>query len=529
MAFFVVLTAYVMWSVLLPPPVKSQAKATPQPSSAPAVSSGAVEINREGYKLKPVGLAVETWPTARFEFSVERNDPRTGHPSVFKGLKASDIQVKLDGQPVDIREGDLKLRGSEPSSVLLLVDASGSMRDIKTGFTKLDAAKRALKAFVSSLGANDVVALAAFDDEPYMLGAAKSNKTQIAEEIDLLDIRPAHFLHTRLYDAVDFALEEARKNKIRNVIVVSDGWEDSPDSKKLSSHSLDAFKRDRERRIAEQSRNNGVKVFTIAIGDEYGEGLSYVDRLALANISKGASGGDAVYIDLPDLVSQASGDEEQYRELLLGSLTQTLENIRETFRYAYWLNIRFGSMVKQDENTHTIWIAPTAGTDPRIQLPVEYIYSWLPGMKVPEVGEGNVKSPIPIFIEASTASTTHPQVAQVYLAILALLGSLALIPQVGKLIAGGGEAAKVRKSIVSVGANSPYIDKECQNEIGSRRYLIKPGSTLVVCPNCKSIHHLSCWHFNHNKCMKRTCQYEMPIPPSVLDKYGVGERELRPA
>lgn len=514
----------------LPP---SGSRAQSQSPTPPAVSAAPADINKEGFRLKPVGLGVEAWPTARFDFSVERKDQSTGWPIEFVGLKAPDIQVKLDGRPVNIKDSDLKLLGSEPSSVLLLVDGSGSMVDTKVGFNKLAAAKRALTTFAENLRPNDRVALAAFDDEPYIVASHTASRSTLLQLIENFSIRSekSHFLHTRLYSAVEFAVHRAAEDKIRNVIVISDGWEDTPETDAMSATALEEFKRRRERSIAEYARGNGIRVFTIAIGDEYGKGLDYVDRTALANVSKGANGGEAVYIDIPDLKEQAGEDEELYQELLLKSLTQTLEDIQQSVRYSYSLNVGLGAAVKQDYDLHTIWIAPTVGSEPRIQLPVEYKYTWLPGTALPEVNPASLKQPIPIFIAPPPETVKAPRLAGTYLSILALLAVLALIPFGMRLAAGGGRSAAARKAIVLVGARSELLGKECQNEIGSSRYRFKEGDAVVICPNtnCKAPHHLSCWHFNHHRCMRRVCQTELEIPQNVLSRYGLSERELSTA
>ena len=207
----------------------------------------AQEVNKEGYHLIPHGLAMDSWPNPRFNFSITHNDPSSGKSIPFNGLRAADIRVQLDGgQEFTPKDSDLKLTGSDPASVLLLLDGSGSMVDSHLGVNKLSAAKKALNTFIDSLGERDVAAFAAFDDSPRIITQPTSNKSVLHSDINNFTLRPGHSAYTRLYDAVDFALRQAHDNKLRHIVVISDGWEDSPESQKLTSPTqLSDFKHQR--------------------------------------------------------------------------------------------------------------------------------------------------------------------------------------------------------------------------------------------------------------------------------------------
>jgi Mg-chelatase subunit ChlD len=505
---------------------QQQKKATPAPQpAAPAPELGgtaAAEINKEGYTLKPKGLAVDKWPTVRFDFSVEKKDP-SGRPVVFNGIKAADLQAKLDGRPINIRESDLRLTSSDPTSLMVMIDASGSMVGSKAGgLDKLSAAKDALGVFLGSLGPKDVVTLGSFDEEASWVAEPMSDKVLLNSRVAGLQVDPARSKYTRLYQAVEIAIAQAARNDIRNVIFISDGWEDSPESRKLSGAKLDEFKSQWEQKVADLSRANGVRVFTIAIGDEKGKGLAYVDRQALNNISKGANGGDAAYICVPPPGTTGSCGEEVNQATLEEKLKQTLENIRQSFRYAYSLSLRLNPNLKQDAATHNLWIAATVGTEPRIALPVEYTYTWPVGSKGgPRVESVKVLQPA-VFIQTAPATLKLGQVALLYLLLLSVLALMGIMPLAVKRTMSIGRSSG---AVSTVTKRSKLVGNSCPNEGTSFGvdYLIKEGDAVITCPGCQTVHHLGCWIFNRNQCMNRTCEFQMGVPANVLSKYGYQE------
>lgn len=492
------------------------AQNTTVPGSTPSVAASASEVNEAGYSLKPTGLSTSEWPNLRLDFSIERSDH-----TPFRNLNLADVQPKVDGALLATTEGDLRLSDNQASSVLLLIDVSGSMSG--SGVDKLRTAKEALKTLINNLGPADRVGLAAFDEEPRTIVSPTADKELLKKEIEGLSIRRGKSSFTNLYDAVYFGLSEARKNNIKNVLVISDGWEDTPRTRALlTSPDLDEYKRQREQRITEFSRANDIRVFTVAIGDEEGRGLNYVDRTALENISKGANGGVAAYIELKAFL----GEDSLQESYLLSRLRQTLDELRRSFHHSYSLTLRPGQMMQRDNREHKLWIGFAVGDNPRIQLPIEYSLAWT--TIGPPVVTGTAVQPA-VFIQSAPRHVRWRQLLLIYLALLAVLATLALVPVVGRRLMGGGKAVRLHRAITSVGNRSPLLGKPCPNEglNSGSRYLIKEGDVILTCPRCGTGHHLSCWRFNEHHCMNRTCEFEMVVPPKVLEKYGLMERELR--
>ena len=502
--------------VILPLPQPLAQTSVPTASPTASQTSGTGEVNKGGFSLKPKGLAMNEWPNLRVDFSIERADQ-----TIFRNLALADVEPKLDGKPVAIIEGDLQQRESQGSGVLVLLDGSGSMA--AQGVDKLSAAKQGLKTLIDNLDANDRVGLITFDEEPRVITEPTADKELVKREIDNFTIRKEQSRYTRLYDAVDFGLKQANASQIKNLLLISDGWEDTPETRNSSPADLEAFKRRREQGITQFSRDNDIRVFTIAIGDEHGQGLDYVDRPALDNIAKGANGGVAAYIE----VAGASTDKTLEQNFLLSRLQQTLNDLRQSFRYSYSLTLRVDEETQRKSQEHTLWVGFIVGDQPRIQLPVEYTYA-LSAAGVGEVIKVEVKAPI--FIQSAPRSVTWQQLFFVYLMLLLGLVMLAFVPAVVKSLLRGGQSLRLHKAIVRVGSESPLIGKTCPNEgtASGRLYLIKEGDIVLVCPNrsCRTPHHLSCWAFNEHQCMQRNCELTMIVPDQVLEKYGLIERSV---
>ncbi len=509
---------FVVWvclfSVVFGPSVRGQSNSS---SPAPAtLTSKANDVNEAGYSLKPIGLALDEWPNLRLDFSIERADF-----SSFKNLSSSSVQAKVDAKSMEIKDGDLTLNDTKGSAVLILLDGSGSMAG--AGVDKLRAAKEGLKLFVDGIGPRDRVGLMVFDEEVRLVIPPTSDKEGLKRDIDAFQIRKDRSRFTRLYEGVESGISEAKGRQIKNLLVISDGREDTPETRSLSTAELDKFKQTREQEITQLSRKNDIRVFTVAIGDEHGKGLSFVDRASLTNISKGANGGDGAYIEL----TETSGAVALQQDFLRTRLDQTLAQLRESFGYSYSLTLRLDPSQQRAPSEHKLWIAFTVGEGPRVQLPVEYTYA-LTAAGTPVV-TGMRKQPA-IFIQSAPKTVNWIQLSLIYIALLSLFLVLAITPAAVRRLIGGALALRLHKAITRVGSHSPLVGSVCPNEgtASGRLYLIKEGDIVLVCPNpdCKTPHHLSCWRFNEHHCMQRNCEFEMVVPPKILEKYGLMEREL---
>lgn len=403
-------------SQLPSPSPSAPTPATPSPSAPPAPAA------RESYKLQPVALSLDDWPTARFEFSIERDG--SAGATAYKTLGASDISVTLDGQPVAVTEGDLKVRSTEPASVLILLDETGSMMAPVGGVNKMSIAKRALTEFIDRLNPSDVVGLVGFGDSINTLVQPTSDKSLLHSSLDRFGLRSSK--STRLYDAVEFVLGRARLNKIHSVVVISDGVEESPDTKGLSPSSMAEYKRGREERIANLAREAGVSIFTIAIGDDSGTGPASVDRESLSNLANGSNGGATFYINQFAEARRAGDDEARYTALLSDRLGRALSSIRDSLHSSYSLNVRLGQMAQRDGRPHTLQMLISVGNAPRVTLPLQLSFHW-DAEDVPLLITGRNLA-TPVLFRITPSAVTRARLATVYASATAVLVALALFP-----------------------------------------------------------------------------------------------------
>jgi Mg-chelatase subunit ChlD len=511
-------------------PAASRAQETASPGDAPVAPASEApktptisvegidgEIRAGDYALKIVGLDTSTWPDVRLDFSVVNRANAS-----FNGLTAAGIRAVHDGKPLTIRDEDLRLKRGGPADVLLMIDGSGSMKSRGVGISKLGAARGALLTFVDQLGPEDRAAFGFFDESPSVVVGLTRDKAALKEAIATFTPRREEGRFTRLYDAVDFALEQARLNRIANVVIMSDGWEDSPVSQQLagSPEELAVFKTQREQQVVERSRRAGVRIFTIAIGDKNGKGLAFVDYDALAHMSQGSDGGTVDYIDLPELEQKAKGNIEEYKKLFLESLRGVFDRIGRSMHYDYSLTLHLEDAPKDDAE-HLINIDFTVEQE---RLPGVLAYTWkgtAGGDAVPIVTESRA---LPgVLIAQPREAATRPRLAVIFFALLVVLLALALVPVLIGFVATSGAVSRLRKAIVTVGGRSPLAGRECPNErdgLGGQ-YLIKAGDVVVVCPACNTPHHLGCWQLNRDVCWNRACEHNEPIPDEVARRYQI--------
>jgi Ca-activated chloride channel homolog len=111
-----------------------------------------------------------------------------------------------------------KKKAREPSALVLVIDRSGSMVG-----PKLDAAKQAAIASISSLHRNDQVAVIAFNTEAHTFAALQrsANRKQIAKEVERILGAGGTHINPGLEAA--FAALRDLKARTKHVIVLSDG------------------------------------------------------------------------------------------------------------------------------------------------------------------------------------------------------------------------------------------------------------------------------------------------------------------
>ncbi len=174
----------------------------------------------------------------------------------------SDLTVKeisKDGDIIDASINEVyRLLDQDKISINLVMDQSGSM-----GGGKMEQAKNAAKALVDkmSLDRGDQVEVISFDDYVYLKQEFTAQKDLLYNAIDAIDPHGS----TAIFDALYSGLYQTyRESGARCVIGFTDGEENA------SSYSYDD--------VVELSRNTGIPVYIIGIGDGYD--TSYFQSLA---------------------------------------------------------------------------------------------------------------------------------------------------------------------------------------------------------------------------------------------------------
>lgn len=483
------------------------------------------------------GLTNGEWPSPLVhQFDVERSDK-----TPFNGLKANDLRIELDGTRIDPKAYDLQQAKDRRVKVLLLIDGSGSMSPEKRREPgkppepdKLPAAKQALTTFVDQLGEQDVAAVYAFDKGVWRVVAPTTDKDRLKEGINGFKLRwrGGDPRYTYLYAAILEALRIAKDEGIQNLVVLSDGIDYTEDNKLYidAGHGIGPYKERNEREITSvASKDPKVHILTIAVGDEKGVGNARVDRESLVNISDPTIEKDkrAIYVGLPEVLKAAKEGEGKVAELLAGRLRGSFEEIRKLLKSEYELTIRPPAGLKQDDEEHFITITCDVCGEGK---PYTLAYIWPRGgaFTLKQVEEWRPRKQL---YETTRAEMEGDRfgLAKIYLGLLSLLTVLGLAPVVTRRLAESGAARQVWSAVAEVKNGSPFVGQECPNEGDglSGEYLIKTGDVLVVCPNpeCRTPHHMDCWHLAADHCWRRACQRHLPIPQHLLKRHGFAEAE----
>ncbi len=218
------------------------------------------------------------------------------------GVDADKPAVTLPRPGVDVVSAaiDQWAQIRKPSSVLELIDISGSMDDpIGDGRSKLDGAIEGAQSTLDHFRSSDEVGVWAFTTGPANGIVELRDVTALGSDRELLgdslnDLRYADREGTPLYDAIAAAYDEmsarAQPGRINAIVVLSDGQDTD------SAISLDSLLA----KIGKSSREGGddapVRIFPIAYGE--GADTSVLARIADATGGQWFDASDPEKIDL---------------------------------------------------------------------------------------------------------------------------------------------------------------------------------------------------------------------------------------
>jgi Mg-chelatase subunit ChlD len=493
---------------------------------SPSLPGAASEVQEAGFSLKTAGaIGFEDWDTQNpkiiFNFSIDRAD-RTP----FDGLTFDHIRALSSGYAISIGSADLERKTAASSSVIVFIDRSGSMIppsgsvESAQRIDKLSAAKTAIGDFLDNLQPSDRVAIFAFDQSQSAIFDISDNKESAKLAVNEIQVAFPGANYTALYDSLEYAIQTARQLNARNIVFLTDGMEDTPEFGILTPTEQEDYRGRKEQQVALLAKQNGVRIYTIGIGDRNSAPGSptYVDFDTLNAIATATNGGAGHYVDLPSLQEQALNDPEQYHASLVAELTDILADINKSFHYDYSLVLRpQPSMLVHDGTAQTIRVECAVGS---VRLPVEILYTWPSESANPHFGPPNI---LPSFIPPVTPGMNDMMLTSVYLSFLVGLLLLTTMPAVFQKFEARRRLSVAENCIVIIRGDSPFIGKECPNERNrlGRDFLIRKGDAVVVCPNCHTPHHVGCWHLTKDTCWVRTCQNYVALSPETLRAHDV--------
>lgn len=217
-------------------------------------------------------------------------------PAVSLPKPSVEVATHAKDQWVQIRK---------PSAVLELIDISGSMDDsMGNGKSKLDGAIESAQGTIGNFRSTDQIGVWAFttDIESELgknvipvrdFGPLNNDSETIGNSLD--ELRYADRNGTPLYDSIalsyEYMSEQAESGRINAIVVLSDGADEGSD---MSLNSL--LTKLQASSEAEGSKNNQVRIFTIA----YGEGAN---KDELSKISE-ATGGQMFDASDPERIEE---------------------------------------------------------------------------------------------------------------------------------------------------------------------------------------------------------------------------------
>lgn len=515
-------------------------------------------VEAEGMRLnvttEPIAKVNGTKIDFELKFQIRADNQR-----VSKDLASNSTAVKLRSSPLSQADVILRPGKRESARVILALDTSGSMvmQSSRWNTTKFAAAKAGVVQFLESMSAGDSVEIITFDgnvqsvypltleseqlrESRHQLGDNLKAAARAVEALRISADGSANF--TSLYQAIEIGLLRAKRLETPNLVVITDGMDDTPERRAPGAGSdecsdeqgqYQTYVRQRELQIGQQA--GFVRTFTIGVGDSDAApcDLGWANMDTLHNISTSTGAGSGNAIRLQELEVDSNGKPS--RDALQRALSETLNKIRENFVHDYVLQFRVDGAALQAGTAEPFRIeVRTVAPDGRaVNLPLEFTYQ-LPGTGKGDVGtpgaHGGFSRMIPrpadyavgstMSVLATVGNPTQKKPSEVpsflpdFLRILFAIGLLALPPQVVRWYQRRKAERFSDAVVVRLERGSPHIGSICPNESrqpgGKGRMAFAAGDYAVVCPSCKTPHHIACWSMgNTNRCWRCRCQVRL--------------------
>ena len=251
----------------------------------------------------------------------------------------------------------------DANNIILVLDTSASMyKD-----NRMEAAKTASQALISSLESNDQVAVFTFDSEVNRIAEFSTDLSDVSDQVKKINYNPGGgtCLYDGLYDAVQLA-KTAPAGK-RAILLLTDGYDQMTQGNRCSIHTLDDVLE-----IASKGSSR-VPVFTIGLGQK-----EEVDTQSLRSIAELTGGWYALSPDSYHL-------EDNF--LKLGRQLESSYVLKYTSNAAsageHTVVVKASYLGSPDEDSFTFKLPP---------LPPQVIIAYPPN-------EGEIVSPVKIIAE----------------------------------------------------------------------------------------------------------------------------------
>jgi Ca-activated chloride channel family protein len=253
---------------------------------------------REGY-FAPKPAAVK--PTVEFT--------ATDLQGSYLSVAADDLEIVEDGVPQRVETFH---EASQPVSIILALDASGSMRRREADVIA------SARAFATALRPEDKLAIMLFADDVLLVQDLTTNRAAGTEAIDSYKTGGG----TALYDAIAAAAGRLDRTEGRRVIVtMTDGRdENNPGTAPGSTHTLTE--------VRSQLKDSGVTMFAIGLGTK-------VDAAPLKELANLTGGRALLPQDVSELGTEFQRIVEDLRRRYVVGYTST-----NGARNGQWRNVR---------------------------------------------------------------------------------------------------------------------------------------------------------------------------------------------
>lgn len=387
-------------------------------------------------------------------------------------LEKENIDVFYAGKPIAVDS----VVETESRAIIFAIDFSGSMDNYVGSKTKFQSAKEAVVAYMDSLiKAPDDMAIVAFDSCVHQESDFLHDKNELQQSLARAKRYPNG---TALLDGIKFALEKFEPDaESKLLVVITDGMDTETEKRikkqfvqqgiSFTQEQIDQQIRIEREKVIKLARQNDIKIFTIGIGErKASDGRKAVDELFLKQLAQQTDGKYSYYA-IAALPESHDSDSHAVTETLTGGLLRIFHEIDTT---------------SHDSTGHGEYklVLPwfNQGIFDYKRMRIRLSKPWLEKVSAHEA--------VLVFLTP--------------LLILLIIPALAAVSFDGvwftlKWV----KTVKANLSLKGDWDDRPLLERICSY----CRMPFQSGQKIVICPQCRTVHHCDCWTSNENHCAAR--------------------------